>query len=805
MKTDSNGKPVEILVAEDSPTQAEQLKYILEQHGYRVHATCNGQEALARIEQRAPTLVISDVIMPQMDGYELCRRIKQSATLHNIPVILLTSLNDPADVVRGLECGADSFIFKPYEEQYLLVRISYILANQHLRANEVTKMGVEVFFAGKKFFITSDRLQILNLLLSTYEAAVHKNAELTTAQDELRNLNEHLEARIAERTAAIEAEIAERRQAQSELQAQFSRLDLLQRITRAIGERQDLQSIFHVVMRSLEDDLPIDFGCICLYEPSTQALIVTSVGERSAALASDLGLTPQAQIPVDPNHLSRCVRGELVYEPDICEFRLPFAQQLARGGLCSLVMAPLFAESKVFGVIITARTQPHSFSSAECEFLRQLSEHVALAAHQAQLYSDLQQAYDELRRSQHAVMQQERLRALGQMASGVAHDINNAISPAAIYTSLLLETETNLSDRAKRYLTTTRRAIEGVAQTVARMREFYRPGEPQLLLGRVTLNDLVRQVVDLTRVRWSDEPQERGAVIAVRMELAPDLPEIMGAENEIRDALTNLIFNAVDAMPEGGTLTLRSRAVTMEASGASPTIAVHLEVSDTGVGMTAEIKRRCLEPFFTTKGERGTGLGLAMVYGMAQRHSAQMEIDSEPGRGTTVRLVFPISALATVDTVRLSALRLPTEQLPILVVDDDVLIIESVRIALQNEGHIVTTAHGGQAGIDAFTAAVSRGEPFAMVITDLGMPYVDGRKVAAAVKTVSPTTPVVLLTGWGQRLKDDGEVPLHVDRVLNKPPTLDELRLAVADLVVSATTQGRIAGEAECSSDDAPR
>ena len=785
MKTDSSGNPVQILVAEDSPTQAEQLKYILEQHGYSVQAACNGQEALACIERRAPTLVISDVIMPRMGGYELCSRIKQAATLRNIPVILLTSLNDPADVVRGLECGADSFIFKPYEEHYLLARISYILANQHLRANEVTQMGVEVFFAGKKFFITSDRLQILNLLLSTYEAAVHKNAELTTAQDELRHLNEHLEARIRERTAAIEAEIAERRQAQSDLQAQFRRLDLLQRITRAIGERQDLQSIFQVVMRRLEDDLPIDFGCVCLYEPGTQALIVASIGEHSAALASDLELARQAHIPVDANDLFRCVRGELVYEPDISQICLPFAQQLTRGALRSLVVAPLLAENKIFGALIAARIQPHGFSSAECEFLRQLSEHVALAAHQAQLYSDLQQAYDELRQSQHTVMQQERLRALGQMASGVAHDINNAMSPASLYTALLLETETNLSDRAKRYLATTRRAIESVAQTVTRMREFYRPGEPQLLLGRINLNDLARQVVDFTQVRWRDEPQERGVVIDVQTDLAADLPHIVGAENEIRDALTNLIFNAVDAMPEGGTLTLRSRVVTTQSGGAAPTTAVHLEVCDTGLGMAAETKRRCLEPFFTTKGERGTGLGLAMVYGMAQRHSAQMEIDSELGKGTTVRLVFPIPALAKTDTVLLPARRLPTQQLSILVVDDDSLITESLRNTLQSEGHIVTTAEGGQAGIDAFAAAVSRREPFALVITDLGMPYVDGRKVAAAVKTASPATPVILLTGWGQRLKDDGEVPLHVDRVLNKPPMLQELRLAVADLAAS--------------------
>ena len=139
-------------------------------------------------------------------------------------------------------------------------------------------------------------------------------------------------------------------------------------------------------------------------------------------------------------------------------------------------------------------------------------------------------------------------------------------------------------------------------------------------------------------------PQERGIVIRMQTELAPDLPAIMGAESEIRDALTNLIFNAVDAMPEGGTLTLRTRRCSRASSGgepASPTL-VRLEVCDTGVGMDEETRRRCLEPFFTTKGERGTGLGLAMVYGMVQRHSAEIEIESEPGKGTTMRLRLPI-------------------------------------------------------------------------------------------------------------------------------------------------------------------
>jgi len=568
----------------------------------------------------------------------------------------------------------------------------------------------------------------------------------------------------------------------SQIQEQLSRLELLNQITRATGERQDLRSIFQVVIRSLEDHLPIDFGCACLYEHASKTLTVINVGVRSEALAMDLALTEQSRIDIDENGLSRCVRGHLVYEPDVSQVSFPFPQRLAQGQLRAFVAAPLLVESNVFGILVAARRQSHSFSSGECEFIRQLSEHVALAAHQAQLYTALQQAYDDLRQTQQTVMQQERLRALGQMASGIAHDINNALSPVALYAESLLEREAGLSEKGRSHLVTIQRAIEDVAQTVSRMREFYRQREPQMALARVDLNRLVDQVVSLTRARWNDLPQERGVVIHLRTELAEDLPAVMGAESEIRDALTNLIFNAVDAMPEGGTLHLRTRLVAAsegEPTG-DPADHVYLEVCDTGVGMDDDTRRRCLEPFFTTKGERGTGLGLAMVFGMVQRHSAALEIDSEPGKGTTVRLIFLVATVAVAQTLGPASAARQTPRLRILVVDDDPLLIQSLRDTLEGDGHEVTVADGGQKGIDAVIAAAQRSQPFGVVITDLGMPYVDGRKVAAAVKAASPATPVILLTGWGERLMAENDFPPHVDRVLNKPPKLLQLRNALA-------------------------
>ena len=317
--------------------------------------------------------------MPEMDGYELCRSIKADPDLADVPVILLTTMSDPQDVIRGLECRADNFILKPYDERYLLRRLQFVLVNREMRQSDQPGIGLEIFFNGQRHFITADRLQILTLLLSTYDAAIMRNKVLSAIQRELREANAQLqgltlelENRVAQRTEelartnqSLQEEVAVRREAEQKLQAQLSRLDLLSRLTRAIGERQDLRSIFQVVIRSLETDLPMDFGCVCLYDRVNTSLTVACVGVRSASLAMDLALTEQAHIPIDANGLSRCVQGHLVHEPDIVQMPFPFPQRLAQGGLRSFIAAPLLVEGQVFGVLIAARATAHSFSSSE--------------------------------------------------------------------------------------------------------------------------------------------------------------------------------------------------------------------------------------------------------------------------------------------------------------------------------------------------------------------------------------------------------------------------------------------------------
>jgi PAS domain S-box-containing protein len=562
--------------------------------------------------------------------------------------------------------------------------------------------------------------------------------------------------------------------AERKLKVQLERMQLLDRTTHAIGAHHELRKVFEVVLRSIEDNLAIDFVSLCTYQTEPELITVSCVGERSAMLAREIGIVEQTRIEVDENSLKRCVHGELVYEPDMENLEFPFPARLAGAGLRSLVAAPLMIESEVLGVLLVAKRRVDAFTSDDCEFLRQLASHVALAAHQARLYEALQGAYQDLRQTQQTVMQQERLRALGQIASGIAHDINNALSPAALYAQSMLAHQPGLSDRSREQLAVIQRAIDDVAQTVQRMRAFYLPRGMEHTLTPVDLNQVLMQVIDLTRARWSNIPQERGVVVKVESDLDANLPKILGAENEMRDGLTNLLLNAVDAMPDGGTITLRTRQATRDQQ-------VVVEVQDTGIGMSETTRSRCLEPFFTTKGERGTGLGLTSVFGMVQRHGGDFEIDSELGRGTTMRMIFPSAptGMTASDLQPVTKLR----PLRLLLIDDDPLLLRSLRDALELDEHDVVTADGGQAGIDAFALSLKSAQRFDAVITDLGMPYVDGRKVAARVRQLSGQVPIIMLTGWGHRLIATSDQPEHVDRVLSKPPKMAELRLTLSDLV----------------------
>ena len=205
--TSSTQKRPEILIAEDSLTQATQLKHLLESHHYKVSVAQNGKQAMDRLSKHKPSLVISDILMPEMNGYELCKKIKSNKNTEDIPVILLTRLSDPEEIIEGLSCGADSFITKPYNEKHLLSNIEKILSTENGHDYQKVPFGVQILFNGEKRTIQAEQQNVIKLMLDIYEGAIYQNEKLVQTQEELRLLNERLESLVEDRTSDLKEEI----------------------------------------------------------------------------------------------------------------------------------------------------------------------------------------------------------------------------------------------------------------------------------------------------------------------------------------------------------------------------------------------------------------------------------------------------------------------------------------------------------------------------------------------------------------------------------------------------------------------
>ena len=464
-------------------------------------------------------------------------------------------------------------------------------------------------------------------------------------------------------------------------------------------------------------------------------------------------------------------------DPQTSEFSASYLTPL---DISSMLDVPLRLQGQVVGVLCCEHVgAPRTWSMADQNFASGLGALVSLAleAHKQRQTeaalrdskTNLENALTELKAAEQHVVQQERLRALGTMASGIAHDFNNALAAILGFTELILHRPDTLDDKDKtlRYVQMMNTAALDAGNIVNRLREFYRHREDKDAFGPVDLGAVAEQAALLTKPRWMNEAQAKGITLDVNIE-TQDVPPISGNAGELREVLTNLIFNALDAMPDGGTVTIRTRRDDTHAL---------LEVADTGAGMTEEVRRRCLEPFFSTKGERGTGLGLAMVYGIIQRHGGDIDILSAPGQGTTFTIRIPLLAKRAGRANAAHAERLE-RALRVLVVDDEPQVRDILSEYLRTDGHSVETAGNGSEGLDKLLQG-----PFDLVLVDRAMPGVSGDQVATVIKATTPDLPVIMLTGFGTMMKAAGEIPVSVDSVISKPVTLDQLRAAMAGVV----------------------
>jgi PAS domain S-box-containing protein len=362
-----------------------------------------------------------------------------------------------------------------------------------------------------------------------------------------------------------------------------------------------------------------------------------------------------------------------------------------------------------------------------------------------------------LRDLQDRLVRGEKLRALGELAAGVAHDFNNNLGIILGRTQLLLS---RTGDPALvSGLNVIRQAAMDGGEAVRRIQQFSRVREDRAH-EPLDLTEIAEEVVEITRGKWKNDAERRGVKVEVRIE-AVNAPSILGSRAEIREAMTNLIFNAVDALPRGGRIDVRCRAEAGQAV---------IEVADDGIGMDEDVRSRMFEPFFTTKGLSGTGLGLSMVYGIVSRHQGTIEVETEVGRGTVVRMRFPV-------TDRLERQASPARPEPsrvaarVLVVDDELELLHVLEEALAAAGHVVTAASSGLEGIERF-----REGAFDVVLTDLGMADVSGWELARTVRQEGSASVVLgLVTGWGATISQEMVVGHGVDFVVAKPFDVEDL------------------------------
>ncbi len=365
------------------------------------------------------------------------------------------------------------------------------------------------------------------------------------------------------------------------------------------------------------------------------------------------------------------------------------------------------------------------------------------------------------------VIRSEKIAALGQMASGVAHDFNNALATIMAQIDLLvLQEDKPQKMEALKVIET---AAKDASHMVRRLQEFASVRKREDIVRSIDINMVIKESINLTKPIWKNQAQVKGITIKVENDLH-DVPPISGNCSEIREVLTNLIFNAVDAMPAGGILCLKS-GVSEDGKF------LDIIVSDTGIGMSKEIKTKVFDPFFTTKGVSSTGMGLSVSYRIIERHGGDIVVESTEGKGSTFAIRLPIPKELKEEVKReITPKKVETAQ--ILLIDDEDELRKVLAEMLEVLGHKVTQASNGKEGLSIF-----KRKKFDMVFTDLGMPELSGWKVASRVKQIDSHMPVVMMTGWEDQSNKEMLSRSGVDIIVSKPFRIHQVKEVLADAI----------------------
>ena len=691
-----------ILVVEDSRTQAAALKDILESEGFEVALASDGREAWQVLDASAFDLVITDVLMPGVSGHELCRKIKDDPVKKKHPVILLTQLKSPIDIIQGLECGADNFITKPYEPSYLVERVREILERKTQTGQSKLKFEAEVYFLGKKFTIGAEKTQIVDLLFATFEEMVRTNQELKTSQE-----------RLAVAMAQVE---------------QYAR--------QMEGQARASTDKYRRLVEQANDG-------IFLLDPTGRVLEVNRRGEEllDRATTEIVGIPLQNFVP------------DLSVDPSTNRMR-----ELQTNG-----------SVRLHGVALERADQQTVWIDLSASMVEIGGESLTLA-----IVHDI----TERKKLEARYHQSQKMDAIGQLAGGVAHDFNNLLTVISGYSEVLLMKLPN-EDSNRTFVREIQKASERAASLTRQLLVFSRKQvlEPKVLdLNAITMDTHKM----LSRLIGED--------ISVNVVLEPNLGPVIGDQGQIEQVIMNLVLNARDSMPQGGKITIETANLELDETYTrmhpelKPGHYTLLAVTDTGCGMSEDVKARVFEPFFTTKElNKGTGLGLAMVYGIVKQCQGHISLYSEPNQGTTFRIYLPrIEKKSSLSGVLSHPGQEPHGDETILLVEDGDAVREITRQMLKLLGYrVLETSRGEQ----AIRLVEQNAEPIHLLVTDVVMPQMGGRQLAERLRTLRPDLKILYFSGY----MDDAVVRHGILQsevaFLHKPFTLGMLARKVREVL----------------------
>ena len=754
-----------VLVVDDEMGPRESVRMLLKP-SYQIAVAESGRAALEQVPVFHPDLVIMDIKMPEMDGLEVLRRIKKMDA--SIEVVMITAYASLETVKTALTHGAFEYLIKPFSRQDLE---SCVRRAVQRRQHEV-----------------GTRSQVARMV------------------EEMR--------RLAARTHEME-EAA--RHESSELSLRVSQLSILREISRTIIGELDPQSVSGALTEQVRSALDYDRVTI-VADPAAEAdglyRVTCPIRDAQGTLGHLVIDNRESRRAIDPRerellemlseYLAIALRNSRLYG-EIADTKRSLEQLIASAGDAIIAVSPQglvegwnpaaerifgLAASVAIGLPITKLLPTEAYQQARDRLGAGTATEVfettatvngpkmSLAVTLSALHGR-NGALDGLiaivrditmqREAEGRLHQAEKLTALGQLAGGIAHDFNNLLQAILGYLQLVKQNPENraLFDRSLRIIESA--AVDG-AETVRRIQQFARL-RPDEQFVSVDVNHIVENAAAITRPRWAERIAHDRRALDMRLDLT-QVPSIHGRPAALTELMTNLILNAMDAMPEGGVLTIATRA----ANGS-----VLVTVRDTGLGMSDEVRQRIFEPFFSTKGEGGSGLGLSMSYSIVQRHNGDIAVESEPGQGTTFTLRFPAAARgSTVFTD--SEDRGQRRCARVLVLDDEPQVLSTLVELLQSVGHTTTSAMSAAAVLASYQPGT-----YDVVLSNIGMSGMNGWEFVERLRTLDAKVPVLFITGWGLRDNDQARLTaLGVSRCLFKPVRAGELDAAIQSGLPSA-------------------